>query len=72
MAARMKAAIPRFGSVHRCGAGGAALGEPTFGILALNLLLRRLALDEFAFGVSALLCARRRSGKSREGSDNQK
>ncbi|KQR36126.1 hypothetical protein ASF91_21305 [Rhizobium sp. Leaf155] len=67
----MKAAIPHFGSVHRRGTGGAALGELAFGILALNLLLRRLAFDELAFRIAALLRVCRRSGESREGSDNQ-
>ena len=71
MATQMKAAIHHLGSVHRRGAGSAALGELAFGIFALNLLLRRLALDEFAFGVAALPCARRRSGKRRECGNNQ-
>lgn len=71
MAARMNAAIHHLGSVHKRGAGGAALRELSFGILALNLLLCRLAFDELAFRIAALLSACWRSGESREGGDNQ-
>jgi hypothetical protein len=40
-------------------------------MLALNLLLRRLAFNEFALGVAALLCARWRDGKRRQCGYNQ-